>query len=336
LKINIVKSKIPIIWLDTSNIIKFTELKNGVKLSLIEQKRSERLYNIIYRKVRQKKLICPIGDQFEEIEIGKELVEECRELQSDLALGIRFVHGLRIKEIQMQQAMKAYINRDKEITVSYKDAFYRDPVKALIDIKDFSISVDFSHTKEEVNNNIKEKKQTTEQIEMLRRDRVSKGITYDQQLKQELIGQLQAMDQARKQFVNKIMAGAIPTSEDIFRLENLIFKPLQFWKKYSGEQENLEEFDKFFNSNFWKSMPKVDIYSKLWAKITTSTTKVKSGDSMDIEQLASVIPYCNFVITDRKMKGRITNFGIDKTYHTKIFCMRDFTNESTFKELEAI
>jgi len=336
LKINIVKSKIPIIWLDTSNIIKLTRLKNGIQLSSLEQKRCEKLYDIIYRKLHQRKLLCPTGDQFEEIEIGNGLVEECRELQSDLALGIRFMPRSHIKEIQMRQGMKAYINGDKEIAVSYKDVLYRDPVTALKEIKDLYISVDFSHTKEEVNNNIKEKKQTNEQIETLRHDRVSKGITYDQQLKQELIGQLQAMDQAQKQFVNKIMAGAIPTSEDIFRLENLIFKPLQFWKKYSGEQENLEEFGKFFNSNFWQSMPKIDISSKLWAKITTSTTKVKSGDSMDIEQLASVIPYCNFVITDRKMKGRITNFGIDKTYHTKVFCMRDFTNESTFKELEAI
>ena len=138
MKINIIKSKIPIIWLDTSNIIKFTKFKNGIKLSPIERKRSKTLYNIIYKEVRQKKLICPIGDQFEEIEIGNKLVKECRELQSNLALGIRFVHRSRIKEIQMQQAMKAYINKDKEITVSYKDAFYRDPVKALLEIKNFS------------------------------------------------------------------------------------------------------------------------------------------------------------------------------------------------------
>jgi hypothetical protein len=317
MKINIIKSKIPIIWLDTSNIIKLTRLKNGIQLSSLEQKRCEKLYDIIYRKVHQRKLLCPTGDQFEEIEIGNGLVEECRELQSDLALGIRFMPRSHIKEIQMQQEMKAYINGDKEIAVSYKDVFYRDPVEALMEIKDFSISIDFPSTREEIDNSIKEKKQTNEQIETLRQDRVSKGITYEQQLEQELIGQLQAMDQAQKQFGNKIMTGAVPALKDFLQLEIIWMKPLQFWKECSGDQENLEEFVKFFNSNFWQSMPKIDISSKLWAKITTSTTKVKSGDSMDIEQLASVIPYCNFVITDRKMKGRITNFEIDKTYHTK-------------------
>jgi len=47
---------------------------------------------------------------------------------------------------------------------------------------------------------------------------------------------------------------------------------------------------------------------------------------MDIDQISSILPYCNFVFTDRKMKNLISKFGFDEKYKTKVYCMKDFNS----------
>ncbi len=89
LKINIEKSPIPLIWLDTSVLLKITKTQLGEITNDVDKERYQYLNDSIKDKMKEKKLICPSADQFEEIEIGGRLEEEFQRVQSTLSLGIK-------------------------------------------------------------------------------------------------------------------------------------------------------------------------------------------------------------------------------------------------------
>ena len=94
IKINIEKSPIPLVWLDTSIIIKIAKLKSGERIDNLEKNRMQYLYNVIKTKTKKKKLLCPSADQNEEIEIGGRLEKECIEIQTELSLGIKMIRDM--------------------------------------------------------------------------------------------------------------------------------------------------------------------------------------------------------------------------------------------------
>jgi len=49
-------------------------------------------------------------------------------------------------------------------------------------------------------------------------------------------------------------------------------------------------------------------------KIITGKKKVQKGDSYDVGNLSSVLPYCDYVLTDGTMKKLIQSMEIDKKY----------------------
>lgn len=333
LEIRIEKAPIPIIWLDTSVIIRMTKYKHGETLTELERDRYGSLYEVLYKKVREDKIICPKADQQEEIELGFRLEKECHDLQVSLSLGISFKHRAGIDDNQRQIFMKAYIDGDKEVSLNYRDAFYKDPIKELKSHKQFIISV-FSQTKnDEVHKRIQTKRSTLEQLEKLRQEAIAKGISFEEQLKEEYTGIVQAGIVAIENWTKKLNEEIMPTVDDYFQVE-IIALPLSEWKRYSGKPEGFEGLFQFFLSDTYKCIPSVDISAKLWAKVVTGSTEIQSGDSMDIDQLSAVIPYSNYVITDRKMKNRIIELELDKKYNTEVFCISDY--EKILEKLNSI
>lgn len=333
MEFRIIKSSIPIIWLDTSVIIRLTKLKYGEKISEIDQERYSILFDVILEKVRGGKLICPEGDQDEEIEMGQRLVKECHDIHSTLSLGIRFLHRGAIEDEQFYNTMKAYIDNPPEVTISYRQAFYRDPVEKLKNLGRVYVAVHLETPEVEVLKKKTSKSETIEKIEQLRQEKISKGITFEQQLIDEYTGRLQAGIYALRNWIDKTYSGIFPTIEETYQAQILI-RPLAEWGRLQGKPEGVEGLVRFLFSETYKGIPIIEISTKLWAKLTTSPTPIQSGDSMDVLQLSAVIPYCDYVITDKKMKNRIVDLGIDKKYNTKIFCMKDF--ENLMDELESL
>ena len=149
--VNIEKFPIPLIWIDTSILIKIAKVKSGEKLGEQEKQRVEYLYEVIIDKTKEKKLICPKADQQYEIEIGERLEEECRDIQSKLSLGIRFKHRKAVDDFLIGKFMKAYIDKDKEIDLTCKELFYGgDPIKELDEAlgRQFSLNVHLQLSKE--------------------------------------------------------------------------------------------------------------------------------------------------------------------------------------------
>ncbi len=108
---------------------------------------------------------------------------------------------------------------------------------------------------------------------------------------------------------------------------------LRTLSEYSG---SFEETLKFLVSDYHTAVPHVDISCKLWADLMTSNMRIERSDFMDIEYLSTVIPYCDFVITDDKRKNQLRKLEIDKTYSTRIYSLRETEIDALLAELEKL
>lgn len=333
MEVSIEKSRIPIIWLDTSAIIRLTKYRVNEYLPELEYRRYSELYQLIYKKVREKKLLCPKADQLEEIELGYRLVEECEKTNTLLSLGIRFVHRGQIESTQRQQFMKAYIEENTEIQLNFRDMFFKDPIEEINNRSQFIISAWGPTPVEQVNKNKTNKIITIEKIEELRQKLIAQGVSYEEQLEEEYKGIIHAYISVLEEWRNIFASEEEPTIEEFFRFQ-LISEPLLEWERYHGIPNGYEGLIQFYLSDVYKKIPNIDISCRLITGLVTSGTPIKSGDIMDIDQLSTVIPYVDYVITDKVMRNKIIQLGIEQKYNTKIWCMRDF--ESIIEELRKL
>ncbi len=323
MEVIIEKSPIPIIWLDTSAIIRLTKYRVNEYLPELEYQRYSEIYKLVYEKVRKRKLLCPKADQLEEIEFGKRLVEECEKTNTLLSLGIRLVHRGQIESTQRQQFMKAYIEGKTEIELTFRDIFYKDPIQEINDRYPFIISAWGPTPEEQVQKNISNKRITIEKIEELRQSLIARGVSYEKQLEEEYKGIIHAYISVLEELRDIIYSGKEPTLDEFFRFQ-LISEPLLEWERYHGIPTGYDGLLRFYLSEAYRKIPSIDISCRLITGLVTSETEIKSGDTMDIDQLSAVIPYVNYVITDKVMRNKLMQLGIDKKYNTKIWCMRDF------------
>jgi len=79
-------------------------------------------------------------------------------------------------------------------------------------------------------------------------------------------------------------------------------------------------------SDFWESnqimrIPWVNVFSSIWAGILVHEPHraPKPGDMSDVGILATVMPYCDIVTTDKNMKAILVRLGLDENYDVEVF-----------------
>ncbi|TYB30550.1 MAG: hypothetical protein FXF47_08630 [Candidatus Mcinerneyibacterium aminivorans] len=324
--LNIKKSVIPILWLDTFAIIKLTKYKEEKeKLNEVEQNRYEKLNKLLFDKINDEKLLCPKGDQQKEIVLGKRMIDESKESQMYLSLGIRFKIRSQIFRDQQIIFLKAFYEKNKSVKLNFKEAFYNDPIKELKKVNDYIVTINTNRLErqtEEIKNN---KLYLKNEFEEIRKKKIEKGISYEEELTKEYEGYSNGYLRKYYNYLEKLLKGENTTINDFFNAEPVL-RLLNIWDKYGGNPEGIKGIENFFESKYFKSIPYVDISSKLYSYLMTSRNKIKSGDSMDVDQISAVLPYCNFVFVDKKMAHILKDLEIDKKYNTKVFSTTNFDN----------
>lgn len=321
MKTNLIKCDIPIIWLDTSIIIKIVKWKNNSLKNKSDLKTIPEIYKTIRKLVDSRKIICPIADQREEIYWNDNLTLE---VLSSLSKGIKFKFRLSIEKYQIQQFMKAYLEEPSEVIISYNHAFKRDPIKELMEEKKYVILVNMP--KLESVHDIEQKKENLKnQIEDIRINAQKRKEKFEQRLGLEYEGCLNAILKLGSNSLKKI------TIQKDFSLENCdnllaLAEPLSWWKHFNGEPNGLKGLIKFYLSDVFKEIPIIEIKCKVLAKILTESTGVNVGDVMDIDQISAVLPYCNYLVVDRAMKHWLLKLNLDKKYKTNIFSMSNYAS----------
>jgi len=332
MNIKMERCPIPILWLDTNVVIDMTKYRENVELKDLQRDRVSKLINVIYQKTRSGKLLYVEGDQDEEI---NSLNNEAHKTQSFLSMGIKLQYRKAIHDEQLYVFMNAYNNKQDTVILDYRDAFYSDPVDELKDrnssyLNGIIISVHGEVTEKEIRERTHRKEVIIEQLNELRQTLIASGVTYEQQLQQEYTGVVQAIRVGIEKMRDKIMKGLTISIEDYDQI-SIITELERIWGQVTDSREGLIEF---LQSDCYKQIPYVDIGSRLFAKIVTSITPVVSGDLMDVNHISTVLPYTDIIVTDRKMKYRIIQLGIDKKYGTKVFCLNDI--DEILNEIEKI
>jgi hypothetical protein len=331
-KVNIEKSPIPLVWIDTSILIKMAKLKSGERISEEEKQQIKYLYDSIIDKTKKKKMICPMADQYEEIEIGERLEKECRDVQLELSLGIKFIHRRGIEDFLISRFMKAYIDRDKEVNLTYKELFHRDPIKELDRAlsQPFIIDVHIPLSKEILKKRKKAKKEILLELEYLRQEKLKAGVTFKKEREMEFEAYFSSLLELKKKFITNLFKGEWNIWDFLGAKSLLHYEKL--WEIYKGQPSGLEGLSLFFHSDYFKQIPTINVACNLRARLATSPNPIKSGDSLDIDQISTVLPFFNLIITDKAMKNHIRFLELQKIYNTEVLSIRDFNEIKNFLE----
>ncbi|OEU70691.1 MAG: hypothetical protein BA863_10230 [Desulfovibrio sp. S3730MH75] len=321
IEIKVIKSEIPIIWIDTSiiNLMTLWKFKLG-RLERIQEERVSRLYNSIFSNTRKGRLICPLAEQ--EGEVWVERNKWFDTIQS-LSLGIETEALFSIQHNQMHRFMKAYVNNDKTVTLNCKDAFHSDPVSELRDILKSPVFVSTRHPilfGEEYQKNIKNN--IYQAMEDQRKKNVESKVTFEQQLEQEYIGELQALFILQKQF----FLNNFKDDDDEFNATcgtiNLN-QQLMHWKSLTGRALDYKGLIEFYKSDYHKSMPFNNISCNLFAKLMTDKQPIRSGDVMDIKHASTLLPFSDIFITDKAMSTFLKQRNFNQEYNTTVCYIGD-------------
>ncbi len=307
-----IKSKIPIIWLDTFAVIEIYKTNEEGK----DNPRIKTLFDLVKEKVYQRKLICPLAEQEEEIE--EKVVEVIKQFVN-LSLGITFLSNDEIKEGQLVKAIKSH-RRTKDIELTYLDAFYEDPVIYLQNKKqDFIFSIVLEPTELEINNRKMIKKKNIEELQ-LAKDNFYQDKDYYSIISGELNGSYVATSHLIDLYRYKL-ENNIPLSEvESLQIARMLSKPLSLWNE--EQKDGLVGYMEFLKSDCYKQLPSVHINAHMVADLVTSKRKLlEIGDPTDISNLSTLLPYCDYILTDRAQMNRIRRLELDKKYNTKVFSL---------------
>jgi len=316
--IKIIKSTIPILWLDTSVIVFLTRWKNNIgALEQIQKDRIGRLYDQIYKYTRAGKLICPLAEQDREIWVER---DKWLDTIHNLSLGISTLPEKDITDIQFNTFMEGFVNNEGEITLSYKDAFHEDPVNEIYETLKSPVFVTVNppilfgdgYQKKLKNNLLTE-------LDKQREKNVQAGVSFEQQLAKEYMGGVEALFSCFQDFLS---GNDDEHLNSMFGAINLNQK-LAMWNKYTGNSHDINGLISFYKSHYYRLTPYANLSCNLLAKLMIDKQPIRSGDMMDIKHISTLMPYSNIFITDKAMSTFLKKRRFDDLYNTTVCYIGD-------------
>lgn len=305
MEINITKPPIPLLWIDTWRILDLVKALNGkdpVRRSL-----AERTVNLIIKLTREKKLICPEGDQGDEIEVSNNetLVENARRLQAQISQGISLHYYATVEDMQIQRMIEAFVKNKDSIIFPWKDIFADDPI-AVIDRKDqFIVSVHIPFSRKKLNERIALHQSIAADWEVIRQEALRNKQKYQSKLEQEFGGKAEVFIHVLRDLAVKTIAQQEIDIDTMIRVAEITGRPLAWWERYSGKKDDIKGLVAFFQSEEYKLIPSVRVGTKLLAELVSGNEIVSQGDVMDIHHMSTILPFASYLVVDKRVKNRI-------------------------------
>ena len=321
IRVHISKCDIPIIWLDTSIINLMAQWRH--KLCRLDDTRKTQissLFKAIYEATRKGKLICPLAGQDSEVWVER---DKWMETINTLSLGIETLGRHAIHDNQFRIFMRAFAENEKTVTVSYREAFYDNPVKELRETlrQPLILTVNRPLSLGEYYQK-KLKNDLLQYADALRARNVKQKITFEQQLEEEFLGEFQGLSVQAGRF----LSGRFKDEEDQFNVTcgALNFgNQLRTWKSICGNPEGLKGLLTFYKSPYYRAMPYTNLSCNLIARMVTDKQPIRSGDQMDINHVSTFMPFSDFFITDKARSTFLRERKLDEQYRTTVCYIGD-------------
>ena len=310
IKVNLHKSNIPIIFLDSNIIIELNKVINNT--STIKYKTElEKLLSILLKLSEQNKLLIPYADQEEEIDYRQGKSTNI-DILFNLSNGNHFKNYLRIQEEQIEILFKAFLNNNDKVKINYNLGFEKITNTA----KDTKVFVKGKLYL--LGNNI------IQQIKDRKNSLVADLLDYQKELhftesyKEHLFNELTYEGhKLSRQVIDKIN-----NQEKFSGLEKEFWERFLLLSKKFQLQGDLEcqyiIYCQFLLGWYWFAVPFVDIERNIRTYISLNQ-KFKQGDYQDTINASCYLPYCNYYFTDNAMRKMLINIGIDKKYNVKLY-----------------
>ena len=331
------KYAVPLVWVDTNVIIDMARVKSREDQDAKVTERADKLYKTLYRLTRDEKIIYLDAEQRREFGLNPQLYDECNDIQIKLSFGVFTSLPYLTHKFQMQRMMKVYLGKLDNFYLDERDIFMENPLENLQRAKKTGLIISVKHTPSEWerNESLRVRDDITKDWEFLRQARVKESITYEKALDLEYGAELNVVrNKLIKEFQNRIK-GIQPSFEDLWK-DIVLLDPLHWWLLESGKRDDLEkgltEFTNFIFSEAYRSIPSVEIKSKLLAYLSVAPTPVSRGDYLDTEHLSAVLPYCDVIITDSALKHRLIELKLTEKFSKKVFSLKDIDDVLAYLE----
>jgi hypothetical protein len=323
--VTIEKSTTPMLWLDTSVLVDFAKVEKGEKIDPVRAKLLTRLRAVVRHAVREEKLVCPEWDQDNEYE-AKRLEADIRRVVSDLSCGAHCIPYAGVKDQQVLIGMRAYLDAVDAMHIPANIHFYRDPLEAIREAKRnrYIVECEMPKPVEFIEKAERDKLEIKESIEELRQGYTANDQTFEQQLNLERIGESYTMIKMLSEYMALVRLGQF----DFWKYMGVVgfVERMDAWQKMGGPSSGfpleIPALLSFMRSPYYWELPIQDISCRLSADLLVKHFPIKSGDSQDIQHLATAIPVAHFVVADKAMVDRCERLGIGKKWNTKLFSSR--------------
>lgn len=318
IKIN--KSPIPILWIDTSIIFNMTLLRLGRKLDSVQKMRIEPLYQAIKKSTSEGKLICPLADQDEEIWIER---KECLKTIHEFSLGISTDSTLDVQEKLFELFAEAYITQKELIEIDYNVLFHKDPVQKIKQVlsSQFYVTIDPPLIGGPEKTKSKKEK-ILNHLNKVREENVANKVTFETQKEAEFIVEFDII----KNIITAPQAFAhlgLDEQDYFWNYTNAVEK-LSTWRDIVSKHDNNDaSILDFYLSSYYRQIPNKKISIEFLAKLMTDKQPIHSGDLKDIEQISSMLPFVDMLITDKQRKVQLHKLRFNEEYKTKICYVGD-------------
>lgn len=328
IKTNIIKPSIPVLFIDTFFFIDLVgNRQRKIKSHYFAQELE--LIDLILKLTREKKLLCPEGDQEEEYQLGIKYEDELRKEQAQLSHGIRAMYHYGVYKFQLQQAMIAYVKNQNVVEYDYRSLFDSDPLKELEKALShpYIISIHIPMQKSFLNKQRKTKGELAKDFEKLRKENINSGTKFKDQVKREILGKLDAIVNTLKTAVPKLAQQQPLTQIEINGLQ-VFADYLAYLSHYAKKEVTIKEVADFIKSEYYASIPYISVESKLYASLLTQQNQVKESDNFDFHQTSQMTPFCTYFLTDSSLKHRVTTnpLKLDAEYGVKVYSMKEIRN----------
>jgi hypothetical protein len=323
-EIHVTGSKIPVIYLDTCAMIELARFENGSSTNAHKQEIGV-LYEILLELMRAKRILCPMGNQLQEMGMTKD--REKAKLFLYRFTNSELLHPELIMNAQMKLGYRAFSSKDNAIVCGRSTAFEEDK---------YSMSPFIVHAAPVYS---QEKAETLRQekyhiVDILNEMKLSKRIQADfnSQLRVELEAEYIL-------FRNGILDKAPSSQEEFTRYVNEIEK---FYRTTGCDvsstlkqfTDECSSYGTFLRSPYHDRLPYIWIRENLWTHLMQRPNKIVQGDDLDVKWAAAYLPYVNYAVTDHSFCTLLKNSGLAELYGTKVFSLR--TLDSLLSDLKAI
>lgn len=323
-EIYVTKSKMPVIYLDTCAMIELARFENGSSTNAHKHEIGV-LYEILLALMRAKCILCPLGNQLQEMGMTKDREKaKCflyRFTNSEM------LHPEFIMNAQMKLGYRAFSYNENAIVCGKSTAFKEDDHSTL----PFIVHAAPVYSQEKAATLRQEKYRI---VDILNEMKSSKRIQAD--FKSQLRAELEA---EYFMFWNKMVEKPPSSQEEYFYYVNEVekfYRTTEFDVNSTLEQfvDGYINYGTFLRSPYHDLLPFIWIRANLWTYLMQRPNKIVQGDNLDVQWAAAYLPYVNYAVTDHSFCTLLKDSGLAGLYGTQVYSLR--TLDSLLSELKAL